>query len=189
MELNPNLSFVLDPSNRQLDEHASYHDYTTQKKIVVQDHQASKPLQASLPIPNTMHSCRLLPYDTMSLPSLEVEQEELATVTRDHLPHQPPKTDFTASVCAAATVKQHIPGEIFSLQRCNALEKSKSPSTKFQQGVHFIFSMCYKALKQVLFRQQPQQRRKLVVVEPKPLWYHHDDIPLTEFQFVKPTEY
>jgi hypothetical protein len=45
--------------------------------------------------------------------------------------------------------------------------------------------MCYKALKQVLFRQQPQQRRKLVVVEPKPLWYHHDDIPLTEFQFVK----
>jgi hypothetical protein len=140
MELNPNLSFVLDPSNRQLDEHASYHEYTTQKKIVVQDHQASKPLQASLPIPNTMRSCRLLPYDTMPLPSLEVEQEELARVTRDHLSHKPPKSNFTASVCAAATVKQHTPGEIFSLQRCNALERSKSPSTKFQQGVHFIVS-------------------------------------------------
>ncbi len=140
MELNPNLSFVLDPSNRQLDEHASYHEYTTQKKIVVQDHQASKPLQASLSIPNTMHSCRLLPYDTMPLPSLEVEQEELATVTRDHLPHKPPKPNFTAIVCAAATVKQHTPGEIVSLQRCNASERLKSPSTKFQQGVHFIVS-------------------------------------------------
>ncbi len=40
------------------------------------------------------------------------------------------------------------------------------------------FSMC-KALKRVLFK----QRHRKVVVEPN-FWYH-DEIPLTEFQFVK----
>ncbi|CAM6056658.1 unnamed protein product [Sphagnum tenellum] len=101
---------------------------------------------------------------------------EMLSPAMNFMPQQSRCKSSTAAFVAASSSSAARTRKTASSTTC------RWTGPKVRHRVRFIFSMC-KALKRVLFK----QRHRKVVVEPN-FWYH-DEIPLTEFQFVKPTEY